>query len=318
MKGKGLKTALENALYHVVYAIVIAISLIPLRALYLVSDVVAWLMHSVVRYRRKVVRQNLISSFPDKTLAEIGRIEKVYYRWLSDYFAETLKMATMSRSNIMRRLEVENIDVVNECVGRGQTVSLFLGHYCNWEWVSSLPLHIDSCAVCGQIYHPLESSVGDRVFLRLRGRFGAHNIKMDDTLKTVAGWYRKGVPSVTGYIADQVPGYGSIHYFTDFLHHDTPVFTGAERISRLVHAACFYVHLSRPSRGRYVLRFEKIADDASREAKFAVTESYFRHLESQIQSAPGYWLWSHRRWKRTRERFNALYGAEADSRLSRL
>ncbi|MCM1290592.1 MAG: lysophospholipid acyltransferase family protein [Prevotella sp.] len=296
-----------------------AVSWIPLSLLYVVSDVVAFLMHTVVRYRRGVVRRNLESSFPHKSEEEISKITRKFYRFLSDYFVETLKLASMSESEMRRRLQVEGIDSVNAAVDEGKSVSLFLGHYCNWEWVSSLPLHIDSKAVCGQIYHPLESSVADAVFLRLRSQFGAVSVKMDDTLKTVSGWYRNGKPSVVGYISDQVPGYGSVHRWVQFLNHDTPVFTGAERISRMVHAQCYYVHLSRPRRGMYKLRFVPLAADASREEKFVVTDKFFGELERQIDAVPEYWLWSHRRWKRTRERFLEIYGEEeAAKRLSRL
>ncbi|MBD5222069.1 MAG: acetyltransferase [Bacteroidales bacterium] len=310
---------MKRLVYIMAWGVVKGISLLPLRLLYIFSDVVAWLMHTVVRYRRGVVKRNLRSSFPDRTPREISRISREFYRFLSDYFVETVKLASLSDEEIKERLVVENIEAVNSSVKGGRSVSLFLGHYCNWEWVSSLPLHIDPSAVCGQIYHPLESSVADRVFLKLRSRYGAVSITMEDTLRTVAGWYRFGKPSVVGYIADQVPGYGSIHRWVDFLNHDTPVFTGAERISRMVHADCFYVHLSRLKRGVYSLRFIPIAEDAASVAPFTVTDAFFHHLEEQIESAPPYWLWSHRRWKRTREGFEARYGAEeAARRLSHL
>ncbi len=62
--------------------------------LYCISDALAWLLHSVVRYRRKVVDANLRSSFPDKTDAEIRLITRRFYRFLSDYFMETVKLTT--------------------------------------------------------------------------------------------------------------------------------------------------------------------------------------------------------------------------------
>lgn len=304
---------------NVVKGVVKGVSCLPFPVIYVLSDGVAFLMHSVVKYRRKVVRDNLLSSFPEKNAKEIEEITKGYYRFLSDYFFETVKMASFSPAKMRRHLTVEGIEPLNESVRRGQSVSLFLGHYCNWEWVSSLPLHIDSSAICGQIYHPLESPVMDDVFLWLRSRFGARSIPMADTLQTISKWYRKGQPSVIGYISDQVPGYGSIHRWVDFLRHDTPVYSGAEKISRILHADCYYVHLSRPKRGYYHLKFLRMSPEASREEKFYLTDRFFSELESQIRDTPQYWLWSHRRWKRTREKFVALYGVEeAAKRLTRL
>ncbi len=43
------------------------------------------------------------------------------------------------------------------------------------------------------------------------------------------------------------------------------------------------------------------------QAEFQITDTYFRLLERSIRRNPEYWLWSHDRWKRTRERFNRRF-----------
>ena len=40
---------------------------------------------------------------------------------------------------------------------------------------------------------------------------------------------------------------------------------------------------------------------------YQVTDAYFKLLEENIREAPQYWLWTHNRWKRTREEFNLRY-----------
>ena len=44
------------------------LSLLPLRALYCISDIEYMMMYHIIRYRRKIVRNNLTSSFPDKNI----------------------------------------------------------------------------------------------------------------------------------------------------------------------------------------------------------------------------------------------------------
>ena len=144
----------------------------------------------------------------------------------------------------------------------------------------------------------------------MRGRFKAQSIKMDDTFLTILKWKKEGRKNIVGYIADQVPGYNNIHYWADFLHHDTPVFTGAERISKIMDTAVYYIDVESPRRGYYVARFIKIADSLNEHPVFFATEQYFRLLEQNIQRAPQYWLWSHKRWKRTREEFNRMFTEE--------
>lgn len=272
-----------------------------------------------MRYRRKVVMRNLRESFPEKPEKELRRIAREFYHFLGDYFVETVALASMSEKEIRRRMRFENVGAVEECLRRGQPVTLFLGHYCNWEWCSSIPLHISVPCRPLQIYHPLSNKDADKAFLMLRNHFGLNSVPMADTLRAVIGARREGVPSITGYIADQAPLYESTHLFVDFLNHDTPVLTGAEKISRKIGAAVFYCDLRREKRGQYVCRYVEISPDASGEEIFTITRRYWQLLEESIRRQPAYWLWSHRRWKRTREGFIRAYGyKEATARLSTL
>lgn len=299
---------MKNLTYYLSFALWFIISLLPLWVFYRLSDGLYYLVYHVVRYRRRVVYANLRSSFPEKSEDEIERIAKDFYSFFCDYIVETLKFFSMGEKNIRKRMKFEGLGQVKEDFANGRSVSVYLGHYCNWEWISSLGLHLDE--QCGQIYHPLENATLDRLFLYMRGRFKAQSIKMDDTFLTILKWKKEGRKNIVGYIADQVPGYNNIHYWADFLHHDTPVFTGAERISKIMDTAVYYIDVERPRRGYYVARFIKIADSLNEHPVFFATEQYFRLLEQNIQRAPQYWLWSHKRWKRTREEFNRLFTEE--------
>lgn len=299
---------MKNLTYYLSFALWFIISLLPLWVFYRLSDGLYYLVYHVVRYRRRVVYANLRSSFPEKSEAEIEHIAKDFYSFFCDYIVETLKFFSMGEKNIRKRMKFEGLNQVKEDFANGRSVSVYLGHYCNWEWISSLGLHLDE--QCGQIYHPLENATLDRLFLYMRGRFKAQSIKMDDTFLTILKWKKEGRKNIVGYIADQVPGYNNIHYWADFLHHDTPVFTGAERISKIMDTAVYYIDVERPRRGYYVARFIKIADSLNEHPVFFATEQYFRLLEKNIQRAPQYWLWSHKRWKRTREEFNRMFTEE--------
>ena len=54
------------------------ISRLPFGILYFLSDGVFFLVYRVIRYRRKVVRENLNLVFPDKTEKELRSIEKKF------------------------------------------------------------------------------------------------------------------------------------------------------------------------------------------------------------------------------------------------
>lgn len=290
-------------------------SLLPMRVHYFLADILYVIVYHVVGYRKAVVRGNLTSSFPEKSLEEIKTIEKGFYHWFCDYIAETIKLLSISEDNIKRRMRFEGMDEINEWVKQGKSVTVYLGHYCNWEWVTSLGLHLHSEGTAAQLYHPLENKLMDRLFLHLRERFGAHSLPMKEAFKILADWQKEGRYSVTGYISDQGPGYDTMHYWPWFLNHDTPAYTGAERIARILDTPVYYFDILRPKRGYYVVKAVKICDNPKELPKFAITEKYYKLLEASIRRAPSYWLWSHKRWKRTREEFNAKFTEEERKRI---
>ena len=267
------------------------------------SGSIAWLAHRVVGYRTGICRDNIASSFPEMSTEEVEKTMKGFYRFLADYFVETVKLGSMKPDEMRRRMRFENIEEVNADLREGHNVSIFLGHFCNWEWVSSMPLWLDlsTGAVPCQIYHPLSNVAADRVFGDIRRRFGATNLPMATSAKTLMEMSAKGIPSITGYIADQTPSWRAIHHWLPFLNHDTPVFTGAEKISRKIHAAAYYLDMRMERRGEYTGRFIKISGDVASEQPNAVTERYFGMLETSIRRQPPLWLWTHRRWKHKRD-----------------
>lgn len=289
--------------YRIVSALLYMLSLMPLWMLYIISDCLFYVVFYIVRYRRPLVRKNLSDSFPEKTEEEIRLIERRFYAWFCDYFVETVKMHSMSEAQMKRRMRFVGVEKAKEAVANGQSCAVYLGHYCNWEWVTSLPLWVGDGAVCGQIYHPLENKAFDKLFLELRGHFNAQSIPMADTLREIIRYRQEGRQTIIGFISDQVPFWNNIHYWTNFLNHDTPVLTGTERIARKCGFAAFYLEMHRERRGYYVAEFKQLPCDYSNMPQYALTECYFRALEKTIQKEPQYWLWTHNRWKRTREKW---------------
>ena len=294
-------------LYYILLGVWCLFSLLPLRIHYIISDFLFWLLYKVIGYRRRVVWKNLSASFPEKSEAELKEIERGFYHFLCDYFVETVKMMTISKKEIKRRIVYKGIKDLDEVIESGQSIALYLGHYCNWEWVTSMPLWVTPKVQCGQIYHPLENKYFDKLLLRSRQRLGALCISMQDTLREVVRYKREGQPIMIGYISDQAPNWVNIHHWVDFLNQDTPVFTGTERIVKKMNHAVFYVDMRRIKRGYYEAEFKLMTRAPKELEDFKLTDMYFDMLEKSIRRAPEFWLWSHNRWKRTRKEFNERF-----------
>ncbi len=291
-------------LFYLLYGIAFLLSLLPSRVHYFLSDILYVILYHLVKYRKEVVRKNLTSAFPEKSEEEICKIEKGFYHFLCDLFAESIQQITISEKHFKKRITFKNVDQLEQVINEGQSIALYLGHYCNWEWVTTLPLWLTSNTQCCQIYHPLQNKVFDQLFLHIRERFGSLCIPMAETLRRILEFQRANQPFIIGYISDQKPYWTNIHHWLDFLHHDTPVLTGAERIICKMNHAVFYSDIRRVRRGYYEVTFRPITREPKKMKEFELTNIYYQMLEKSIQEAPEYWLWSHNRWSRTREKFN--------------
>ncbi len=305
-----MKKALNNMAYWALAGVWYALSLLPMWVHYLLSDILYLLVTYVLRYRHRVVLKNLRNAYPGKSELEIKRLQRQFYRHFCDVLVEMVKFATMSRKNIMRRMTFKGADKVVEILNSGQSVALLLGHYGNWEWVTSLVLWLPPITRphgLGQIYHPLENEVFNRLMLKVRNRHGAMCVSTRDTLRWVLSNKRNGSVTMLGYINDQVPTWHNIHHWLTFLNQETPVFTGVERIAHSQNQAVVYLDVKRVGRGRYECEFQIVTRDPSSMGEFELTDIYFQRMEQTINRAPQYWLWSHNRWKRTREEFDRNY-----------
>jgi KDO2-lipid IV(A) lauroyltransferase len=90
-------------MYYIVYGLLYVFSLLPLKVLYLFSDIAYFFFYPVFGYRKKVVMANLMQAFPEKTEKERIAIAKKFYKNLFDMFLETIKMISVSDKFIAKR-----------------------------------------------------------------------------------------------------------------------------------------------------------------------------------------------------------------------
>jgi KDO2-lipid IV(A) lauroyltransferase len=203
-----------------------------------------------------------------------------------------------------RRMTFGGMDKVRETL-KERNVVLYLGHYCNWEWIASIPLHLNDMPDVqgGQIYHRLENEAFDRLFLRMRGRFNGVNLEMHSAIRSLVRFKQQKQRFIIGFISDQSPVWEYVNMWTDFLHHKTSFFVGAENIAKLTDAAVYYVDVRRVRRGYYHADFVLMTDQPKSYENYGLTVEYGKMLEKVIRREPQYWLWSHNRWKRTYEQW---------------
>lgn len=294
---------------QIVYVLFYTLSLLPFRILYGMADIGYVLLYYIIRYRRGVVRKNLVTAFPEKSIDDIKTIERKFYHWFCDYFLEAIKLLSISDKELRHRFTIINSEEVEQCFQEGQDVAAILGHYCNWEWLSCVGMNLPPEREIGLIYHPLRNKTFDYLFRKLRSHEqNGHVIPKKDILRYVVTKKREGVRNICGYISDQGPKWTNIHLWLPFLNHEyTPVFTGGERIMRKMNNAVFYVEMSRPKRGYYTATYKLITREPNTLPADDITRRFFCLLEETIRQEPAFYLWSHNRWKRTKEEFDRRF-----------
>lgn len=267
---------------------------------YLGSDFCCFVLYHLARYRRKVVRDNLVQSFPEKTPQEIKQIEKQFYHNFCDLIVETLKLRRMKTAEVLQHVKVNNPEVLEELAQKGRSVFLATQHSSNWEWLWQIQ-HTVSTHRHFAIYKKLENQYFDRKVFEIRTGFadGQEVMIEDRALKDTLGRIA-GTTNAVLILGDQSPRGVETDYWTDFLHRDTCWFTGMERLAKKFDYAVVYTEMNRTSRGKYEVTFKLICEDPQAVADGFVLEQYVRHVERFIQNNPDNWLWSHRRWKHSR------------------
>ncbi len=288
----------NDIIYYILYAMFKALALLPFCVLYVLADFVDFLLYHVVRYRRKVVEDNLAKCFPDKTPEERKRIERNFYRHFADCFVETIKLLHISDREVERRITFENVELIDSLTKAGKSIVVYFSHCGNWEWAPSVTLHTTTEGVeyC-QVYRPLRNKAFDRIMLKVRSRFGSRSFAKTTVFRDLLRLKKDGIVSVTGFMSDQKPSHGDPTYVTMFLNRPTAFITGTETLATRMGMAAVYWDMEKISRGHYRI-VTRLLDDGSHQApRGELTQNYAILLETTIRRNPSIWLWTHKRWK---------------------
>ncbi|MBO4550813.1 MAG: lysophospholipid acyltransferase family protein [Bacteroidaceae bacterium] len=276
---------------------------LPLGVLYLLSDLAYIVVYYIIRYRRKLVRDNLRCSFPEKSEKEILSIEKAFYRSFCDVFIEAFKCLNISDEEMMKRVEILNCELPERLAAEGKNVFMLLGHLGCWEWFQEVCVRYNNPKKGGEIYKQIENRYFASLMHEIRSRWNTTQIEDKQTVRTLLKWKAEGEPFLCGFIQDQRMGGMKIKGWTTFLNQRTSVVPGAEELAKKVNAELVYLDVEKTKRGHYRLTFCQLeVPEDFKNLPYPLSFTFFRMLEKTIRRQPELWLWSHNRWsKKTHE-----------------
>jgi KDO2-lipid IV(A) lauroyltransferase len=281
-------------MYYIIYGFLYVISLLPFPVLYFISDVIYFFLFYVFGYRRAVVMANLKIAFPHKEEEELKRIAKRFYHNLTDTFVEIIKLISMGERSFNKRCRGD-FSVIQDLISKGRNVQLHAGHQFNWEFGSLYMSKVIKAIPTYAIYMPINNTAMERLFLKIRERFGTIFIKATEFKQRREEIFRNRF--VFFLAADQNPGNPASAYWQYYFSKAAPFITGPE-VGAVKHdAAVVFVRSRIAKRGHYVLECKLCTENASATATGDITRSFRDFLENIITEEPHNYLWTHRRWK---------------------
>jgi KDO2-lipid IV(A) lauroyltransferase len=283
--------------YCLILPWILLLSILPWR----VGNGVSWfiyvVLYHVLGYRKKVVNTNLRNSFPEKSEEERARIAKAFYRHLADVFMDGFRAFTISKDELRAHMRCKNPELLRRYYDEGKDVIIAVGHYNSWElFLTGLNLFIRHRAVV--IYQPLSNKYLDRFLRRRRSEFNTLMLARNEVREFYSA-PRKELSAIV-FAIDQSPPNAHRCYWMKFLNQETGVNYGTEKMAKDHNQPVVYARITQEKRGAYVLEFVDVSSNPCDTDYGAITEKVTRLLEEDIRSKPEFWLWSHKRWKKTR------------------
>ena len=113
------------------YGLILPISFLPYFLLYRLSDFTFFVMYHLIRYRKKVVLNNIKNSFPKLSEMEHRQIMRKFYQHSCDLVLESLKGFTISEKQLNKRFKVRDRAIVDKLYDEGKNIFFVGGHYNN-------------------------------------------------------------------------------------------------------------------------------------------------------------------------------------------
>ncbi len=265
------------------------------------APIVRFFMFRVLKYRLAVVEKNIERCMPELNDAEKRAIRDKFYTYLSEIIISTISMV---RSSVWRDAYPKhgnaNIEELRTKLN-GESAIILMGHYGIWEYLIFFGIFSEITSIGA--YHPLENKVANELFKRFRTHYKGFTLPSNEVVRFAMKHGKKynGEGYLLGLIADQNPPMRRDTNWYKFLAEETIFFDGAEKVAQKLAMPVYYIDQVRMSAGRYKLQYSEVWNGTENIKPTEITRRYVKLLEQSVRRAPELWLWSHRRFKKSKK-----------------
>jgi KDO2-lipid IV(A) lauroyltransferase len=244
--------------------------------------------------KRTVVEENLRIAFPDAVPAERERIARASYEHLGRETMVMLRLAGMSKADVIARTSTVNEDAAAAAVERGRGVVVVAGHLGNWEIGAAMmaargyPVDVIAKRAANPLFY--------RNVLSARERLGVGVIDFQRATRQALQSLRRG--RAVAFAADQHAGRAGL--WVPFFGRPASTYRGPAIMALRTGAAMFLSIPVRLPDGTYRITLEEIAVEPSGDMDadvLTLTRAWTARLEAAVRANPEQYVWQHRRWR---------------------
>ena len=279
---------MSKFIHFILYIPLYTLSLLPIKILYYISDILYIFVYYIFRYRREISLNNLKKSFPEKSSQEINKIHKKFYQHFCDLIIESIKSISANNNFFKNRIKFKNLEKINNY----DSFIVAVSHYGNWEWgLLSISLSFNKNII--GLFQELNNNFFNNIIKKSRERFGAKLLDINNLLKYI----NVNQNFVIGIIGDQSPQKHKSNLWISFLNQQTLFHQGTEKISKKYNLPIYFCDMQKIKRGYYNISIEILCENTKETENSEITSVYLQRIEKQIKKNPEFWLWTHNRWK---------------------
>jgi KDO2-lipid IV(A) lauroyltransferase len=303
---KNTEPAVQKTINFLLYVLIKLLSKLPFFILYRFSDLLFLFIFYIIRYRKKVVAENLHFAFPEKTPKELTRISKAFYHHFCDLIFEIVRYHSMKDTEIVKRVVFKGLELTEPCFNEKRNIIVLALHHNNWEWGSVV--HLKSNYIGVMVYDPIRNNhLLEKFLVRSRTRWGGICVPVHKTAREIFRLNQMGKPIALWLGADQTAP-ASSKLWAMFLNREAPFFSGPEKIAVKSNNPVFFHDIRKIKRGHYEIRYVPLFMNPKDIDPNEIILEYIRQMEKSIREQPEYYLWSHRRWKHKRPQDTPIIG----------
>jgi KDO2-lipid IV(A) lauroyltransferase len=280
------------------------LSWFPLRLLYWLAVLPAWVLYWLPWRKHQIIRTNLEIAFPEESARAHRRMHRQNLAEMVRLILEMGAVWYWPARKIRRAIKhIKGQRHLDEARTAGRGVLLVAGHHGNWE-INALYAGLDG-PFSGLYKAPRDQNI-DQALSASRKRFGASLIAagspaMRDILKAL----RAG--STVGLLMDQQPRLGQ-GVFAPFFGHPALTMTLVQRLARKTGCAVVFSDCQRLPRGQgWSLNYRALPAAVADADPVRAAGALNHCLEDAIRQAPAQYLWLYKRYALQPEGMNHPY-----------